>query len=109
MTNAAADAIVIPLQGRITAYSVGRVWSEALAALTAHPDRPVVVDAAGLTFIDDTGIAMIFDLKNRPRAAGAAVEIRGLAANLAALIPADPGGPAGPVAGKPKVGVLEHG
>jgi phospholipid/cholesterol/gamma-HCH transport system permease protein len=108
MTNSATDAIVIPLQGHITAYSVGRIWSEALATLAAHPDRRVVVDAAGLTFIDDTGIAMIFDLRNRPRAAGAAVEIRDLAPKLAALIPADAEGLVGSVAGKRSVGILEH-
>jgi len=82
-----AGAVTFALEGRITAYSVAPVWRQAIEALSRYPDRPVVVDASRLEYIDDTGIALIFDLKRRKRPAGAEVEIRGLAPNLAALIP----------------------
>lgn len=81
------DTVTFSLEGRITAYTAAPVWSEALATLTDNPERPVVFDASRLEYIDDTGIALIFDLKRRERAAGTEVEIRGLAPNLAALIP----------------------
>jgi phospholipid/cholesterol/gamma-HCH transport system permease protein len=60
---------------------------EALDALSHNPDRPVVVDASKLEYIDETGIALIFDLMRRERPPGAEVEIRGLSPGLAALIP----------------------
>jgi phospholipid/cholesterol/gamma-HCH transport system permease protein len=82
-----AEAVTLSLEGRITAYTVAPVWEAAREALERHPDRPIVVDASRLEYIDDTGIALIFDLKRQDRPPGAEVEIRGLAANLAALIP----------------------
>ena len=78
---------LISLEGRVTAYTVAPIWRAALDTLSRNPDRPVIVDASRLEYIDDTGIALIFDLKRRERSAGAQVEIRNLAPNLAALIP----------------------
>lgn len=82
-----AGAVTLALKGRLTAYSVAPVWHQALETLSRHPDRPILVDASRLEYIDNTGIALIFDLRRQQRAPGAQVEIRGLAPNLAALIP----------------------
>jgi phospholipid/cholesterol/gamma-HCH transport system permease protein len=82
----AETSATIPLSGRLTAYTVGPVWDAALETLKRNPNQAVVVDAAALESVDDTGIALLFDLVRRPRPAGAAVEIRNLAPNLEALV-----------------------
>jgi len=79
--------ITFTLEGRITAFTIGPIWSAALDSLARNADRPFIIDASRLEYIDDTGIALVFDLKRRRRPVGAEVEIRGLAPNLAALIP----------------------
>jgi len=76
----------IVLAGRITAYTAAPIWRSALDALTRNPHRPVVVDASRLEYVDDVGIALLFDLIRRDRPATAKVEIRELASNLAALV-----------------------
>ena len=104
-----AEAVTLSLNGRITAYTVAPVWEAALDTLQGNPDRPIVVDASRLEYIDDTGIALIFDLKRRERPPGAEVEIRGLAPNLAALIPAyDPEDFVQAVSGHGSMGVIEQ-
>jgi phospholipid/cholesterol/gamma-HCH transport system permease protein len=105
--TAAHDAVTFALNGSITAYTAGPIWEQALATLTRNADRPVVIDASDLKTIDNTGIALLFDLKRRARPAGAEVEIRGLAPNLAALIPDyDPKGFAEAVRKPPPLGII---
>jgi phospholipid/cholesterol/gamma-HCH transport system permease protein len=103
------EAATFALEGRLTAYTVAPVWAEALETLRRNPERPIVVDASRLAYIDDTGIALIFDLKRRQRPAGAEIEIRGLAPNLAALIPGyDPKEFSQAVQKTPALGVVEQ-
>jgi ABC-type transporter Mla MlaB component len=80
------DTASIVLEGRITAYTAAPIWRSAIDTLTRNPTRPVVVDASQLEYIDDVGIALLFDLTRRDRQANARVEIRELAPNLAALV-----------------------
>ncbi|MDB6089061.1 MAG: endopeptidase [Gammaproteobacteria bacterium] len=80
------DAVSVVLQGRITAYTAAPVWKYAIDTLTRNPNRRVIVDASRLEYVDDVGIALLFDLIRRDRPADAQVEIRELAPNLAALI-----------------------
>jgi phospholipid/cholesterol/gamma-HCH transport system permease protein len=104
-----SSPIQFPLEGRITAYSAGPLWQSALETLEQHPDRPVVVDASRLTYIDDTGIALLFDLQHKERAPGAAVQIQGLAPNLAALIPDyDATALGGAAPHREELGIVEH-
>src|ERR1051325_11927410 len=77
------DGVTVVLQGRITAYTAAPVWESALDTLTRNPNRPVVVDASRLEYIDDVGIALLFDLIRRERPANAKVEIHQLAPNFA--------------------------
>jgi phospholipid/cholesterol/gamma-HCH transport system permease protein len=101
------DAVTFALSGSITAYTVGPIWEEALATLTRNAERRVVIDASDLKTIDNTGIALLFDLKRHARPAGAEVEIRGLAPNLAALIPDyDPKGFAEAIRKPPPLGII---
>lgn len=97
------------LQGRLTAYTAAPVWQAALDTLIRNPDRPVMVDASGLEYADDVGIALLFDLIRRERPTNAKVEIRGLAPNLAALLRGyDPAEFAAPASSRPMVGLLEQ-
>jgi len=76
----------VVLEGRITAHTAAPVWQSALDTLARYPDRPVVVDASRVEYVDNAGLALLFDLTRRERAPGAAVELRALAPNLAALV-----------------------
>jgi phospholipid/cholesterol/gamma-HCH transport system permease protein len=87
--RAAADAggsATITLEGRITAYTVAPIWRAALETLSRNPDHPIRVDAARLEYVDNTGLALLFDLQRRERPQGAEVQIENLAPNLAALV-----------------------
>lgn len=89
MTNSptGGDPVILSLEKRITAYTVAPIWKHALEMLSRYPERPIVVDASQLEYLDNTGIALLFDLRHRPRPPKAEIEIRDLAPNLAALIP----------------------
>ena len=66
---------------------MGPVWRSALNILRKNPSRPVVVNADKLESVDNTGIALLFDLRQQDRApADAAVTIRNLAPNIEALV-----------------------
>lgn len=84
---ASGPAATIVLEGRITAYTAAPIWRDARRVLAGNQGRPVVVDASRLEFIDDVGIALLFDLTRQPRPSGP-VEVRGLAAKFAALVAA---------------------
>jgi phospholipid/cholesterol/gamma-HCH transport system permease protein len=105
----AVSQLGLTLEGRITAYTAAPVWQSALETLDRNPDRPVIVDATRLEYIDDAGIALLFDLTHRQRPPGAEVQIQGLAPNLAALIPDyDPVALHGAAPHAPRLGVVEH-
>jgi phospholipid/cholesterol/gamma-HCH transport system permease protein len=103
------DGASIVLEGRITAYTAAPTWQAAIDTLARNADRPVVVDASRLEYVDDVGIAFLFDLIRRDRPANAKVEIRGLAPNLAALVQVyDPSDFVAPVRGRRPMGIFEH-
>lgn len=82
----------IALEGRLTAYTTGRVWRAAMDTLAAHPDRAIRVDANRLEYADEAGLALLYALRHSPRAAGAEVQFEGLSAGLEALLARfDPG------------------
>jgi len=107
--NSAGDRVELLLEGRITAYTAGPTWRSALDTLARNPERPVVVDASRLEYVDDVGVALLFDLVRRERAAEAKVELRQLAPNLAALVQGfDPKHFEAPARGRLSIGTLEH-
>ena len=103
------DAVRVVLQGRITAYTAAPIWKYAVDTLTSNPSRPVIVDASRLEYVDDVGIALLFDLIRRDRPADAQVEIRELAPNFAALVRNyEPKEFAAATSGQRPIGVLEQ-
>ena len=72
------NTAVLRLSGRLDAYSVGSIWTNALAFLRSQPAHPTVIDAAGVQYCDGAGIALLLDLLRQPRGAGAEVGLRGL-------------------------------
>jgi phospholipid/cholesterol/gamma-HCH transport system permease protein len=106
---AGANAVRFALEGRITAGTAAPIWKTATETLARNPNRPIVVDASRLDYVDDVGIALLFDLIRRQRPPEAKVEIRDLAPNLAALIGAyDPKKFVPPVPERTHVGIIEQ-
>jgi len=106
---AVAEAATIILEGRITAYTAAPIWRAALETLQRNPNHPIRVDAARLEYVDDTGIALLFDLKRRERQQGAEVRIENLAPNLAALVEGyNPSDFAQAYQRPPSAGIAEH-
>jgi phospholipid/cholesterol/gamma-HCH transport system permease protein len=106
---AGANAVSISLEGRITAYTAAPIWKNALDTLARNPDRPIVVDASRLEYVDDVGIALLFDLLRRDRPPQAKVEMRDLASNLAALVEGyDPKDFVQPAPRRAQIGIVEH-
>jgi len=79
---------ILVLEGRITAYTAPPIWRAAVAMLAGNPDQPIVVDASRLSYVDDVGIALLFDLIRRERPPTAQIEIRNLDPTLAGLVAA---------------------
>jgi phospholipid/cholesterol/gamma-HCH transport system permease protein len=78
LVDGADGALILALAGRLDTYSIGDIWPRARAAVAAAPDRRVIVDAAAVDYCDGGGVAMLVDLLREPRAAEAAVSVRGL-------------------------------
>jgi phospholipid/cholesterol/gamma-HCH transport system permease protein len=97
------------LEGRITAYTAPPIWRAAVDMLTRNPNQPVVIDASRLEYVDDVGIALIFDLLRRERPPTAKVEFRGLAPTLADLVGAyDPKDFVQAPQSRSHIGIFEH-
>ena len=84
--TAAADDVRVVLEGRITAHTAAPIWQSAIETLARNPDRPIVVDASRLEYVDNVGLALLFDLTRQERSAGAKVQVLALAPNLATLL-----------------------
>jgi phospholipid/cholesterol/gamma-HCH transport system permease protein len=82
----AADDVSVVLAGRITAQTAAPIWQAAIDTLTKNPDRPIVVDASRLEYVDNVGIALLFDLTRQERAPGAMVRLQALAPNIEVLL-----------------------
>jgi phospholipid/cholesterol/gamma-HCH transport system permease protein len=86
VSNAADGSLILALAGRLDAYSIAQVWAQARAALDAAPARRISVDAAAVDYCDGGGLAMLVDLLRQPRAADAAVSLRGLRPEFQTLL-----------------------
>jgi phospholipid/cholesterol/gamma-HCH transport system permease protein len=78
--------VCVVLEGRITAHTAAPIWQSAIETLASNPDRPILVDASRLQYVDHVGMALLFDLTRQERAPGATVQLQALAPNLAALL-----------------------
>ncbi len=84
--ESSGDTLTITVTGRLDADGVATVWNESLAALEAHRPKRTVLDAGGVTYLDNSGSGLIVELRRRMREAGGTLEIEGLAKGYAALI-----------------------
>ena len=62
VTEDSADLVRVRLEGHLDAWTVGRVWNEAITRLTRPKGRRVVVDAGAVTYCDTAGAALLADL-----------------------------------------------
>ena len=83
---AATESVRVVLEGRITAHTAAPIWQSAIAVLEHNPQRPVVVDASRLEYVDNVGLALLFDLARRERSPGAEVQFQALTPDLASLV-----------------------
>jgi phospholipid/cholesterol/gamma-HCH transport system permease protein len=106
---APADDAHVVLEGRITAHTAAPIWQSALETFASNPDRPIVVDASRLQYVDNVGIALLFDLTRQERSPGAEVHLQALAPNLAAVLRRyEPRDFARHVSAKGRLGTLEE-
>jgi phospholipid/cholesterol/gamma-HCH transport system permease protein len=80
------EHVYVVLEGRITAHTAAPIWHSALETLARNPAQPVVVDASRVQYLDNVGIAFLFDLIRQERAPGATVQLQALAPEFAALL-----------------------
>ena len=104
-----SDPVKHVLEGRITAYTAAPIWRAAIDTLERNPARPIVVDASRLEYVDNVGVALLFDLVRRERAPHARVEIQALPANFAALVGRfEPGDFIAPVPVRRSIDIIEQ-
>lgn len=109
MSTISAEGVTFILDSQITAHTATSIWRSALNTFATHPNRPIVIDASRLEHVDAVGIALLFDLGHRKRAAGAGVVFQALAPSVADLIHQyDASELALPVVPARHVGVFEH-
>jgi len=107
--NETAGSATLALAGRLDAYSVGRLWRDARAALTKHPNTPVTVDCSAVDYCDGAGVGLLLDLLRQPRPAGADVHIEGLAERFHRLLDQfDPKSFVETSAAPPRPGIIER-
>ncbi|MBI2923443.1 MAG: MlaE family lipid ABC transporter permease subunit [Planctomycetes bacterium] len=80
--TAADGTTTIAIDGRLDASSTGRLWREAEAALGGRAIPQLTVDASAVSWCDGSGIALLFHLRERQRAAGGTFEVKGLSEAL---------------------------
>jgi phospholipid/cholesterol/gamma-HCH transport system permease protein len=92
--------------GRLDAYSIAAVWTQARSSVAAVRDRPIVIDASRVDYCDGGGVAMLVDLLRQERPAQAPVTVRGLKPEFQTLLdqidPAALRAPAAPPAKQPR-------
>jgi len=74
---AATNSVVILLNGEIDLANSTEVGDQICAAMSGDDERPVVVDCAGVAFIDSRGIAMLARVQRAFSAAGRSLIWRG--------------------------------
>ena len=84
--ESSGETLLITLAGRFDADGVALVWNDAVEAMEKHEPRRVVLDATGITYLDNAGSGLIVELRRRMRAADGTLEIEGLAEGYHALL-----------------------
>lgn len=66
------------LSGSLNVHSAGSIWRALQAKLRAAPVKTLHLDAAGLDYLDSSGLALLAELERDLRKKGAALELIGL-------------------------------
>ena len=102
VSDAADGSRLLQFAGRLDAYSIAAVWTQARSSVAAVRDRPIVIDASRVDYCDGGGVAMLVDLLRQERPAQAPVTVRGLKPEFQTLLdqidPAALSAPAAPPA-----------
>ena len=102
VSEAADGSRLLQFAGRLDAYSIAAVWTQARSSVAAVRDRPIVIDASRVDYCDGGGVAMLVDLLRQERPAQAPVTVRGLKPEFQTLLdqidPAALSAPAAPPA-----------
>ena len=83
-THVDGARILMLLRGELDAYTAPRL-EEAVAALGDVAGRHLVVDVAGVGFVDSTGLSALVSNLGRVRTAGGVVSLREVSRQLAKL------------------------
>lgn len=84
--TSSADDIVITLTGSLDLASRGQLTKAASAAVTGADGRAVVLDLAGLTFLDSTGIGALVETAGQAEDAGVAFRLRNPSARVTRIL-----------------------
>jgi anti-anti-sigma factor len=80
-TRTTGAGAVVTVEGELDVATAPRLRAE-VAALVLKPGQVLVVDLAGVTFCDSSGISALIAARNVAEAAGAAVALAALPARL---------------------------
>ena len=76
----------LDLSGRLDASRAGELWSEAIERVELARPARLVVAADGLGYCDGSGAALLWELRARQEARGAAFELEGLSPALERVV-----------------------
>ncbi len=81
-----AGGLLLEIAGRLESRRLHGIWTRATKVLTdARKDR-VTVDAAGVTYCDSSGAAMLRDLENQQREQDGSLELRNFPDEFSAVL-----------------------
>jgi len=86
VSEAADGSRLLQFAGRLDAYSIAAVWTQARSSVAAVRDRPIVIDASRVDYCDGGGVAMLVDLLRQERPPQAPVTVRGLKPEFQTLL-----------------------
>src|SRR5689334_12398638 len=81
-----ADAVTVTIAGDIDVAAVAELRRRGLQAIADAHGRPVVLDAAEVTFIDSTGLGALVQLNNTAQDAGTSISLRAVPRRMAFLL-----------------------
>jgi phospholipid/cholesterol/gamma-HCH transport system permease protein len=79
------DTLVLKINGRLDAYTTGKIWKDASYELEKSNPRKLIVDGEGIVYCDASGIALLIELKLTQEKKGGIFELRGLSADTERL------------------------
>jgi phospholipid/cholesterol/gamma-HCH transport system permease protein len=87
LSEAPRDGVFkLAIVGRLDSSTTGKIWREAMAAVSEAKAASVVVDASGVEYCDGSGIALFVQLGLRQHRAGGNFAVQGLRAEFQELL-----------------------